>query len=369
MKQLKTAVLGCTGLVGQQFIRMLNQHPFFSVAAVYASAASAGRKYEDVVRWRVPGIVPEYVRKMIVEKIDLESILNADIKIVFSALPAESALDIESLLRANNRYVFSNASAHRMIEDVPILIPEVNGEHLNLVFKQVSRYGGFIVTNSNCSTAGLALVLKPIIKYGVRMVTVATYQAISGAGLNGLSAMDISGNIIPHIGGEEKKMETELQKILAEYDGEVLHQLNIPMNVSCCRVPVREGHLESVAVHLSDNVETQELINAWSDFQGLPQELGLPSAPEYPLVVREEVDRPQPLLDCYAGYPERARGMTVTIGRVRKKDNTLLFVLLVNNIIRGAAGTSILNAEMAVRENMIPGTERDGIELKQGGAG
>jgi len=367
VKQIKSAVLGCTGLVGQQFIRMLDKHPFFNVAAVYASDVSAGRKYEDVVKWRVPGVAPEYVRKMIVEKLNLDSILNAGIKIVFSALPADVAGEIESQLRANNRYVFSNASAHRMNEDIPILIPEVNRDHLNLVSRQASRFGGFIVTNSNCSTAGLALALKPILRYGIKLVTVATYQAISGAGLNGLTAMDISGNIIPYIGGEEEKMETELQKILSEYDGKNLERFDVPMTVSCCRVPVRVGHLESVAVHLRDKVEIQELINTWSTFQGLPQKLGLPSAPEYPLLVSEETDRPQPGLDCYAGCPERARGMTVTIGRIRQKGNILVFVLLVNNIIRGAAGTSILNAELAVREKLISGTDIEADAMKQGG--
>ena len=164
MKQIKTAVLGCTGLVGQQFIKMLDQHPYFKVTAVYASEASAGRKYEDVVNWWVRGSVPEYAKKMIIEKIKLDSIIDHKIKIVFSALPAESAREIEVSLRANNRYVFSNASTYRMFEDIPILIPEVNVEHLNLATKQASRYGGFIVTNSNCSTAGLALALKPTVR-------------------------------------------------------------------------------------------------------------------------------------------------------------------------------------------------------------
>ena len=367
MKQIKTAVLGCTGLVGQQFIKMLDQHPYFKVTAVYASEASAGRKYEDVVNWWVRGSVPEYAKKMIIEKIELDSIIDHKIKIVFSALPAESARKIEVSLRANKRYVFSNASTYRMFEDIPILIPEVNVEHLNLATKQASRYGGFIVTNSNCSTAGLALALKPIFKYGFHSVTVSTYQAISGAGLSGLSAMDISGNVIPYIKDEEEKMEAELKKILSEFDGRGLQELNFPLSINCCRVPVREGHLESVAVHLKDKIEITELINAWSQFKGIPQTLKLPSAPEYPVLINEESNRPQPILDSYAGYPNRSRGMAITIGRIRKKGNNLIFVLLVNNMIRGAAGTSILNAELAYKKKIIPGIDCGNPLIKPGG--
>ena len=354
MRMYKVAVLGCTGLVGQHFIRMLDNHPFLEVNAIFASESSAGRKYGDVVKWWAGSELPETVRNMTIKKVDTASLPDDDIDIVFSALPAVAAGEIESVLRKRGYFVFSNTRSHRMDNDVPILIPEVNAGHLELAGQQKSKTGGFIITNSNCSTSGLAMALNPISKYGIQSVFVSTYQAISGAGMNGLPALGMEGNIIPFIDGEEEKMEVELRKILSVYEDQKFCEPEIPVTVNCCRVPVREGHLEAVVVRLRDNIDVPELKSNWSEFRAIPQHLKLPSAPEKPLLVREESDRPQPILDCYAGSPLRAAGMAVTIGRIRKKGNTVLFLLLVNNMVRGAAGTSILNAELAVHEGLLP---------------
>jgi aspartate-semialdehyde dehydrogenase len=310
MGKIKVAVLGASGLVGREFLRMLAGHPWCEVLA--ASAAECREK---------------------------------GVRVVFSTLPADTAAVIEAKLRDEGVFVFSNASAHRMDADVPIVIPEVNPEHMDLVRGQRSEKGGFIVTNSNCTTSGLALALAPLVPFGIRTVTVSTYQSISGAGRKGLAAMEILGNAIPYIAGEEEKIEQEVGKILGSSA--------IDVRASACRVPVREGHLESVLVEFERDVTEEQAARAFSGFCGVPQELGLPSAPLAPIIVLSEPDRPQPALDLWAGEPARAAGMAVSVGRIRRKGKALAFHLLVHNLVRGAAGTCVLAFELALKKGYL----------------
>jgi aspartate-semialdehyde dehydrogenase len=333
---------------------MLDSHPFFETAALFSSKNSAGKKYRDATDWIVGGDIPDAVKNIEVTDASIEQVLNRDVKIAFSALPAGVAKTIERDLTRENICVFTNASSHRMDSDVPVVIPEVNPEHLDLIEVQKKQKGGFIVANSNCTTTGLVLAMKPLLKFGLASVIVTTYQALSGAGRNGVSSLQILDNIIPFIPREEDKMEQETKKILGELNKEAIEDSEIDVNASCCRVPTRDGHLESVLIDLDEEINLETLVESFRSFQGIPQQMSLPTAPVMPLIVRTEPDRPQPLLDRDAGSPDRAKGMAVTLGRIRKRDRRLCFFLLVHNTIRGAAGTCILNAELAVARNLIP---------------
>ncbi|MFW6131219.1 MAG: aspartate-semialdehyde dehydrogenase, partial [Candidatus Aminicenantaceae bacterium] len=346
-------ILGCTGIVGQQFIRMLENHPYFEISLLTASKNSKGKAFKDIVNWYVKGKIPESVKNIIVMDTHLESIINKNIDIFFCALPSQIAKDIELSLANSGVFVFSNASSHRMNPEIPILIPEVNPEHINLIQYQLQKQKGFIMTNPNCSTAGLVMSLKPLLQFGIKSVTVTTYQAISGAGRLGIPSMDILNNVIPYIHGEEIKIEKETQKILGSVHNFSINKQDIDIFPSCCRVPVRDGHLESVSVELAKDVDEERIFDSFRSFKGTPQELKLPTAPETPLIVCSKSDRPQPIHDSYAGTPKRAEGMAVPIGRIKKKGKRISFFLLVHNTIRGAAGTSILNAEMAFIKNYL----------------
>lgn len=353
MKKYKTCVMGCTGIVGQQFVKTLDDHPYFEITALSSSKQSAGKKYGDAVIWSVGGDIPEYAKDLMILETSVELLMKKEVKIVFSALPSTIAKDIEVALAKEGIYVFSNAGAHRMDDDVPILIPEVNPEHFDLVKTQSYKGKGFIVTNSNCSTTGLVLGLKPLLDFGLKSVIVTTYQAISGAGRHGVSSLDILGNIIPYIKQEEDKIERETRKIFGKIDKEGIKEANLEVNTSCCRTSTRVGHLESIVVELNEDVNPETISGAFGSFRGIPQEMRLPTAPETPIIVRAEENRPQPLLDKDAGTPGRAKGMAVTVGRIRKKAKRVNFFLLVNNLIRGAAGTCILNAEYGIKKNLI----------------
>lgn len=354
MALINAAILGCTGMVGRQFVRMLEDHPFFRIKCLFASKTSAGKMVGDYGEWIGENELSGRIRRMIIQEFDLKQLRENQVKVVFSALPAGIARDIEGAIRREGLAVFSNASAFRMDHDVPILIPEVNETHLMLIDKQKSLYGGFVVTNSNCSASGLVMALKPIMGFGLRSISVSTYQAISGGGLNGVRAWDIQGNILPFIRGEEEKMITESRKILGDVRSGNIETWDVHINASCCRVPVRNGHLESVVLELENEVELSALTEAWRSFRASPQTLLLPTAPDQPIIVRTEENRPQPVEDCLAGTPIRARGMSVTIGRIRKQENWIQFFLLVNNTIRGAAGTCILNAELLHFRRLLP---------------
>ena len=352
--KIKVGIMGATGLVGQEFVRLLKDHPFFKIEFLTASEVSSGKAYKDAVKWMLDETIPQEVENMTVIKTQVDEILKTGVKVIFSALPSRIALQIERDLRNSGYYIFSNSSAYRMNPEVPVLIPEVNYEHIRLIEVQRERYRGFIVTNSNCAVSGLVMALKPLYdEFGIEEVTVSTYQSISGAGLGGLYAMDISGNLIPFIEGEEEKIEQETRKILGRLSDSKVKQIPLKINASCCRVPVRRGHLESVVVKLKKEADLITIKEILQSFKGVPQNLKLPTAPDNPLVVLEERDRPQPVLDIFTGSPQRAKGMAVTIGRLRGEKKVFKFFLLANNTVRGAAGASVLNAELAYAEGIF----------------
>lgn len=353
--RIPVTVLGATGLVGQRFIALLDGHPWFELAGITASERNAGARYGDVVRWKVESDPP-------VSALDLR--LAAPLPdralpghIVFSALPAAEAEAIEPRFALAGAFVFSNASAYRMASDVPLIVPEINGDHLATLAYQRERRGwpGAIVTNPNCSTIGLTLALAPLQRLGLRRVLVTTLQAASGAGYPGVASLDLLDNVIPHIGGEEEKVEAETRKILGGWNAETadfepVRNDDMRLSATCTRVAVRDGHLESVSVELARRPDPDELIAAWRDFTSEPQRLALPSAPDHPIIYRDESDRPQPLRDRLAGG-----GMAVTVGRLRSCDVLdYKFVCLSHNTIRGAAGAALLNAELAVARGFIP---------------
>ncbi|MFW9844470.1 MAG: aspartate-semialdehyde dehydrogenase [Candidatus Thorarchaeota archaeon] len=350
MSKLKAGILGATGMVGQHFIRIIEIHPDFEIGAVTASTRSQGVEYGSATDWIVSSGIPDSVSNMDIIANKSDVILKQDIDLVFSALPSSTAFDIESELAYGGLPVFSNAGAHRMDDDVPILIPEINPDHLELV--QTQNYDdGFIVTNSNCSTSGLVFGLKPLQKFGINSVVVSTYQAVSGAGRNGVSSMDIIGNVIPFISNEEEKMIDETKNILGNLGEGKITPAAFDVNASCVRVPVQDGHLESIAVDLQESVEIDEITDIMNRFTGEPQLLNLFTAPKNPIVVMDEPDRPQPKRDL--SIENGDLGMTVKIGRLRKQGPRLNMFLLVHNAVRGAAGASVLNAEFALAKGVL----------------
>jgi len=341
--RLKVGILGATGMVGQRFIQLLVDHPQFEVTAVAASDRSQGKKYGDACTWRIGEDMPGAIRSMPVQP----PAPPLDCDLVFSSLPGDIARETEGSFAAAGYPVISNSSAYRMDEDVPLLIPEVNHQHLGLLEKQKRRYpsGGYIVTNPNCSTIMLALALAPLhASFGVESVAATTMQALSGAGYPGVASLDILDNVLPYIGGEEEKIETETTKILGKFVDDRIDHAPMAVSAQCHRVNVIDGHMAAVRVKFARKPELNALRESFESFRSLPQELGLHSAPARPIVVRDEPDRPQPRLDRDAG-----NGMTITIGRLMP-DSVLdyRFVVLSHNTIRGAAGAAILNAELLV---------------------
>jgi len=343
MSKISVGVLGATGAVGQRFVEQLQSHPWFELTSLAASERSAGKLYRDAVRWRLSSQFPEELGEM--EVVNASNPEQVDAKVVFSALPSGIAAGLEDRYADAGFVVASNASANRMKDDVPLVIPEVNASHLALVDVQKDRRGrdGFVVTNPNCSTIVLTLALKPLVDMGIVDVKVATMQAVSGAGFEGVSSMAILDNVIPFISGEEKKMETEPLKLLGVLDGDHVKNANFSMSASCHRVPVMDGHTEAVWVEFGRDVSPEEVREAMLGFEhGLS---GLPSLPERSLLVWDAEDRPQPRLDRDIG-----RGMTVSVGRIR---DGIRFIAMGHNTIRGAAGASVLNAELMVQKGMI----------------
>lgn len=351
--RIPVAVLGATGMVGQRFIELVQGHPWFDLVALAASQQREGRAYAEVAKWRLSGSeMPASVASLPVVACRPEA-LPADVKIVFSALPAEVAGEIEASFARAGMAVFSNAKNYRMQNDVPLLIPEVNADHAAVIVQQRKQRGwtGCIVTNANCSATPLVMALKPLQQaFGVRKVLVTTLQAISGAGYPGLPSYDILDNAIPYIGGEEEKVESETRKMLGTWEeGRGFTDAPIVVSAQCNRVATREGHLECASVELGYDVKPEEIIAAWESYAPELQSLKLPSAPEQVLVYRNEPDRPQTLLDR-----DRGHGMTVTLGRLRRCPIlSYKFVLLGHNTIRGAAGGSILNAELCVSKGLV----------------
>lgn len=366
VEKIKVGVLGCTGLVGQQFIKLLANHPFFEPVLLAASPESSGKPYGEAVAWQFPEGIPAEVAGLEVIPCLKEELIRKDISLYFSALPSNVGSQVEDCLRKNGKFVFSNASSFRLDDLVPIVIPEVNPEHLTSVVCQKKEYGGFIVTNPNCVVSGLALALKPLLDWQIRSVALTTFQAISGAGVKGVPSLILVNNILPYIKDEEEKIERETRKILGQWLNKQFIPAELNFLINCARVPVRNGHLMSVAVELSQSFEVEEVVEKFRTFLGIPQEMGLPTAPQQPIIVRLEQDRPQPRFDEDAGSGSLAAGMAVTIGRVRKKGQYLLFFLLVNNLIRGAAGASILNAELAFSLKLIsPYLDEYSLKIKE----
>ncbi len=349
MTKTRVAVLGATGAVGQRFIQLLEGHPDLELAALCASERSAGKRYASLGKWVLDTQIPEEAADQTLLPCEPRALKASGVELVFSALPAEVA-KIEKEL-AKDFAVCSNVSLHRMEPDVPLVIPEVNPEHLELIEQQRKNNdtGGFIVTNPNCSTIGLAIPLKPILdNFRICSVTVSTMQALSGAGYPGIPSLVINDNVLPYIQGEEAKMETEILKILGEYKGGCIENAGFPVSAACNRVNVSDGHTESVFVALEDTPELDDLKRIFAGFKAEPQELGLHTAPEHPITLFNEFDRPQPRKDRGLG-----RGMSVSIGNIRKDFQGIKFTSLSHNTIRGAAGASILNAELLKAKSYI----------------
>jgi aspartate-semialdehyde dehydrogenase len=346
----KVAILGATGAVGQRFIQLLQGHPWFQIEVLAASERSAGKKYKDACNWVMESNLPKEIAEMPVANADVESVEKAgDVDLVFSSLPGDLAGPVESEFAALYP-VFSKASAHRMEKDVPLLIPEINPDHADLIKIQQKARGwkGFITTDPNCSTIQLAITLKPLMQFGLRNVIVTTMQALSGAGYPGVSSLDIIDNVIPYISKEEEKMEAEALKILGNFDGKVVKNADFKLSASCNRVNVKDGHLESVFVKLEEDPSIEEIEAAFAKFKGEPQKLKLPSAPEQPIVVRKEQNRPQPRFDRDTGC-----GMSVVVGRIRKDPiMTFKYICLGHNTVRGGAGAGILSAELLVAKGL-----------------
>lgn len=348
MKKTKVAILGATGNVGQRFVQLLANHPWFEIAALCASQRSAGKKYKDVVTWKVSDTIPQQFENSIVSP----CIPIREIPIAFSGLDSTVAGSIEEDFAKAGCVVISNSKNHRMDDDVPLVIPEVNPDHLSLITLQKKRWksNGYIVTNPNCTTIGLTMVLKPLHDaFGVKQLIVTSMQALSGAGYPGVPSLDILDNVIPFIGGEEEKVESEPLKSLGTLAKNGITPAKIAISAQCNRVALRDGHVESVTISFHKKPSVAQVIRVLEVYQGLPQKLKLPSAPQQPVVYTPFEDRPQPVLDR-----NRDNGMSVIVGRIQQSTIfDIKLTLLVHNTIRGAAGTAILNAELLKAKKYI----------------
>ncbi len=345
--RIPVGILGATGMVGQQFVTFLQNHPWFEIAWLGASDRSAGKPYREATSWRLDGAMPTGVERLVVQECKPA---NAP-RLMFSSMDASVATEIEREFAKAGHVIVSNSRNHRMEPDVPLLIPEVNPDHLKIIPHQQRLRGwkGQIATNPNCSTIVLALALAPLKQFGIQRVVATTMQAISGAGYPGVASMDINANVIPFIGNEEEKMQQETQKILGDFAGDKLLPLSAKVSAHCNRVPVVDGHTVTVSVEFDRKPSQDEIIRALVDYRSVPQERKLPSAPPQPIIYMEENDRPQPRRD--AG---RERGMAVFVGRMRECPVLdYKFVALGHNTIRGAAGAAVLNAELMYSEGLL----------------
>jgi aspartate-semialdehyde dehydrogenase len=347
-KQLEVGILGATGMVGQHFVNFLKAHPWLRVAWLGASDRSAGKRYREATAWRLDGDMPPNVRDLVVQD---SKPSNGAPRVLFSAMDASVATEIERAFAEAGHVIISNSRNHRMEPDVPLLIPEVNPEHLRVIPAQQRNRGwqGMIVTNPNCSTIAMAMALAPLKPFGIRRVAATTMQAISGAGYPGVASMDITANVIPFIGSEEEKMEQETQKILGDFSADTVIPLAARVSAQCNRVPVVDGHLVAISVELEKKVRREEVLEAICGWKGLPQQRSLPSAPAQPLIYMEQPDRPQPRRDA-----ARENGMAVFVGRLRPCPVLdWKFLALAHNTIRGAAGAAVLNAELMMSEGLL----------------
>ncbi len=349
MERRKVGILGATGMVGQRFIQLLHRHPWFEIVWLAASDRSAGRRYEDACRWKLDTPLPAEIAAMTLMPNTPEGTPSNQLpRIMFAALDASVAHELEPKFAAAGCAVISNSSAFRMTSDVPLVVPEVNADHLALIEAQSWRKqsGGYIVTNPNCCAIGLVLALAPLEqRFGIESLFVSTMQAVSGAGYPGVASLDILGNVVPFIKNEEEKLQEEVGKLLGAVAGDHVEMLNAKLSAHCNRVPVVDGHTECVSIKLRHPAKHEEMLAAWSEFQplkGIHEGHDLPFAPEFPVEYVDAIDRPQPRLDLMRG-----NGMATTVGRLRPCNLfDWKFVLLSHNTIRGAAGAALLNAEM-----------------------
>jgi aspartate-semialdehyde dehydrogenase len=347
MSKIDVGILGATGMVGQHFIKFLDGHPLFDLTWLGASERSAGKRYSEAAKWHLGGATPDAIASKTVS----DAKPGSAPKLLFSAMDASVATEIEQAFAQAGHVVVSNSKNHRMDRDVPLLVPEVNADHLKLIAGQQTARGwkGMIVTNPNCSTVVLTMALGPLRQFGINRVITTTMQAVSGAGYPGVPSMDILGNVVPHIGGEEEKMQQETQKILGHFAGDHIEPLAARVSAHCNRVAVVDGHTITVSVEFSANPTEADLRNAFETFAGIPQQRGLPSAPKHPVIYMHENDRPQPRKDA-----ERERGMAAFIGRLRPCPVfDWKFVALSHNTVRGAAGAAVLNAELMHSEGLL----------------
>jgi aspartate-semialdehyde dehydrogenase len=345
--RIPVGILGATGMVGQSFVKFLENHPWFDVTWVGASDRSAGKPYREATSWRLNGVMPAGVQQL-----EVHECKPGDApRLVFSAMDASVATDIEREFARAGHVIVSNSRNHRMEPDVPLLIPEINPDHLKIIPHQQRQRGwkGQIATNPNCSTMVLALALAPLKQFGITRVIATTMQAISGAGYPGVASMDINANVIPFVGGEEEKMQQETQKILGDFVGDGLRPLSAKVSAHCNRVPVVDGHTVATSVEFERKPSKDDVLRAIASFRSVPQERELPSAPPQPVIYMEENDRPQPRRDA-----ERERGMAVFVGRLRECPVLhYKFVALGHNTIRGAAGAAVLIAELMYSEGLL----------------
>jgi aspartate-semialdehyde dehydrogenase len=346
--KIPVGILGATGAVGQKFIKLLEQHPWFEITEVAASERTAGKLYGEAASWKQVTPIPEIIRSLRIKSCEPD----LKCRVVFSGLDSSVAGPVEENFARAGYIVLSNSKNHRLDEDVPLVIPEVNHDHLGLIpiQRQNRKSTGCIVTNSNCTTMFLAMALGPIHKsFIIEKVFMVSMQAVSGAGYPGVSSMDILGNVIPYIGGEEEKVEIETRKILGTFNGQTIDLADFPVSAHCNRVPVEDGHTESVSIKLARKTTAGEIADLLRNFSSLPQQLQLPSAPDRPFIVMEEPDRPQPRFDV-----NRGRGMATLVGRIRPCSIfDFKFTLMGHNTIRGAAGASILNAELLKAQGVL----------------
>ena len=346
--KIPVGILGATGVVGQRFIQLLEGHPWFEVAWLAASDRSEGKPYAEAARWRLKTAIPAPVAKMRVSP----ATPDGAPKVIFAALDSSIAAEMEPRFAEAGHAVITNSSALRMVKDVPLVIPEVNADHVKLIECQAWRRknGGFVVTNPNCSAIGLVIALAPLYQhFGIETVMAVTMQAVSGAGYPGVASLDILGNVIPYIAKEEEKMEEETLKLLGKLNGSGVIPAPFKMSAQCNRVAVEDGHTESISIKLKKGVDKDSILEAWSSFRSVPQEKKLPSAPDIPVRYVESHDRPQPRFDVEFG-----RGMTTTVGRLRPCSVLdWKFTVLSHNTIRGAAGAALLNAELLKVEGYL----------------
>jgi len=346
-RRIEVGILGATGMVGQEFVEFLQGHPWFELKWLGASDRSAGKKYRDAAEWRLGGVTPDSVADLVVE----ESKPGNAPKLMFSAMDASIATEIERAFAEAGHVIVSNSRNHRMERDVPLLVPEINPDHLKLIPVQQSARGwkGQIATNPNCSTVVLTMGLAPLKPFGITKVICTTMQAISGAGYPGVPSLDIVGNVIPFIGGEEEKMQQETQKILGAFAGDHIEHLAAKVSAHCNRVPVVDGHTVTISVELAAKPSEADILNAFAAFTSIPQERRLPSAPAKPVIYMPQQNRPQPRKDV-----ERENGMAAFVGRLRACPVLdYKFVALGHNTVRGAAGAAVLNAELMVSEGLL----------------